>query len=65
MTARTIEITISPAGASLIETRGFAGNSCRDASRLIERALGRVADEQLTAEFYAANATEERERLQE
>ena len=65
MTARTIEITVSPTGASLIETRGFAGNSCRDASRLIERALGRVAAERLTAEFYAANAAEERERLQE
>ena len=51
-TARTIEIIVTPDGKTTIQTKGFAGGSCRDATRLIERALGKVAGEQLTAEFH-------------
>ena len=47
-----IEVIVSPAGATKIETRGFAGQSCRDASRFIEEALGQRAGEQLTPEFH-------------
>jgi hypothetical protein len=49
-----IEITISPAGATTIQTRGFAGSSCRQASEFLEQALGQRTGEQLTSEFYAA-----------
>ena len=49
---KTIEITISPAGETKVETKGFTGGSCRDASRLIEQALGKKSAEQMTAEFY-------------
>lgn len=49
---QTIEITISPTGESKVETKGFSGSSCRDASRFIEQALGQRTDEKLTAEFY-------------
>ena len=52
---KTIEITISPTGESRVETQGFTGSSCREASGLIEQALGRVTSERLTAEFYAEN----------
>jgi hypothetical protein len=43
--------------ATKIETKGFAGASCRDASRFIEEALGQRAGEQLTAEFHQAQTT--------
>ena len=50
---RTIEIMVSPQGETKLETKGFAGSSCREASRLLEQALGTEAKEQLTPEFYA------------
>jgi hypothetical protein len=49
---KTIEITISPKGETRIETKGFAGAECREASRAIEQALGIRTSEQLTAEFH-------------
>jgi len=35
-----------------VQTKGFAGPSCREASRFVERALGEPAAERLTAEFH-------------
>jgi hypothetical protein len=49
---KTIEITVSPTGESKVQTRGFAGGECKEASRFIEQALGRRTAETLTAEFY-------------
>ena len=49
---KTIEIVVAPDGNSTVETRGFVGRSCRDASRFIEQALGKQTDEKLTAEFH-------------
>ena len=49
---KTIEITVSPKGETKIETRGFTGSECRDASRFVEQALGTHSAETLTAEFY-------------
>ena len=49
---KIIEIIVSPTGQTTVQTKGFAGSSCQDASRLIEQALGKRTGEQLTAEFY-------------
>ena len=49
---KTIEITVSPNGEAKVETRGFAGGECREASRFVEQALGRKTAETLTAEFH-------------
>ena len=48
---QTIEITITTKGETSVQTRGFAGSSCRDASKFIEQALGQRTSETLTAEF--------------
>ena len=56
---QVIEIIVSPDGQARIETKGFAGASCRDASRFIEQALGQKAGEQLTAEFHQAQPTQQ------
>jgi hypothetical protein len=48
----TIEVVIHPAGDVTVQTKGFTGSSCRDASRLIEQALGVVQSDQPTAEMY-------------
>jgi hypothetical protein len=37
---KTIEIIVTPAGQTTVQTLGFSGPSCRDASRFIEQALG-------------------------
>ena len=55
---RTIEIVISPEGETVIETKGFAGSSCRDATKRLEKALGNVTQEQLTTECYLNDVTE-------
>ena len=49
---KTIEITVSPGGEAKVETRGFAGSECREASRFVEQALGQRTAETLTAEFH-------------
>jgi hypothetical protein len=49
---KTIEITVSPKGETRVETRGFSGPACREASRFVEQALGTKTAETLTAEFH-------------
>jgi len=51
---RTIEIIVSPEGDTSVQTKGFAGSSCREASKFIEEALGQRSNETLTGEFYQA-----------
>ena len=51
---KIMEVVISPSGDTRLETKGFAGASCRAASDLLERALGQTTGEQLTSEFHAA-----------
>ena len=51
---KTIEIVVQPDGKTRIETKGFTGTECKDASRFIEQALGIRTSEQLTAEFFQA-----------
>ena len=55
--SKTIEIIVAPDGATRVETKGFAGGECREASKFLEGALGQSQHEQLTPEFYAPNTT--------
>jgi len=50
--SKVIEIIVDAKGAATVQTNGFAGSECREASRFVEQALGRRTAEQLTAEFY-------------
>ncbi len=49
---KTIDITVSPKGETQVETRGFTGSECREASRFVEQAIGQRTAETLTAEFH-------------
>ena len=49
---KVIEIVISPTGETKVETKGFSGGECRDASKFVEVALGQKTSEQTTGEFY-------------
>jgi hypothetical protein len=50
--SKTIEIVVSPTGQTQVQTKGFVGSQCRQASQFIEQALGKRTQEQLTAEFH-------------
>jgi hypothetical protein len=49
---KIIRITVDPKGQTKVETRGFSGGECREASRFVEMALGTRSAETLTAEFH-------------
>ncbi|PQO28939.1 DUF2997 domain-containing protein [Blastopirellula marina] len=53
---RVIEITIAKDGRAQVETKGFAGSQCRDASRFLENALGQKANEVLKPEFHQSES---------
>ena len=49
---KTIEIIVSPTGQTDVQTKGFSGGECREASRFVEEALGQRVSETLNAEFH-------------
>lgn len=49
---KTIEIIVSPTGQTIVQTRGFSGTECQQASHFIESALGQALKETKSAEFY-------------
>ena len=53
---KTIEIVITVEGKTTVQTVGFTGSSCRDASKFVEEALGSRTGERLTAEFHQQSA---------
>jgi hypothetical protein len=61
---KTIEIIVSPKGETTVTTKGFAGGSCRDASRSLEEALGQRIGERLTAEFHQTSVTDRQQQQQ-
>ncbi len=56
---KTIEITVSPTGQTKVETKGFSGGACREASRFVEEALGSRTAESMTSEYYQGQRTTE------
>ena len=57
---KIIRVIVGPRGETKVETRGFSGGECREASRFVEQALGTRSAETLTAEFYQGQAIERR-----
>ena len=60
-TKKVIRVIVGPRGETRVETQGFSGGECREASRFIEQALGQPVGEQLTPEFYQTQATEQQQ----
>jgi hypothetical protein len=56
---RIIEVIVSPQGEITLQTKGYAGSDCLQASKFLEQALGVVTNDQKTTEFYQANATQQ------
>lgn len=52
----TITVRVSPTGETVIETTGFQGKACQDATRQLEAALGKVEAETKKPEFFQSAA---------
>ena len=61
---KTIEIIVASDGKTTVQTKGFAGASCRDASRFLEQALGQCSNEQFTAEFHQTETVRQSQEQQ-
>jgi hypothetical protein len=48
---RIIEVVISPQGEATVQTKGYAGSDCLQASKFLEAALGVVTTDKKTSEF--------------
>lgn len=51
---KIIEITVDTAGSTRVATHGIAGPACREVSRFLEQALGKITAETLAAEYHHA-----------
>lgn len=57
---RLIEVIVSPQGEVTLQTKGYAGGDCLQASQFLEQALGIVTKDQKTAEFHQTETTQQR-----
>jgi hypothetical protein len=62
--SRVIEVTVSPTGETSVQTKGYAGANCVQASKFLEQALGAVTAERMTSEFYATDTTAQHQEIE-
>jgi hypothetical protein len=56
---RIIEVIVSPQGETTVQTKGYAGADCLQASRFLEQALGLTLSDNKSAEFYQSTVAEQ------
>lgn len=57
--SKVIQVVVSPKGETKVETMGFTGSSCQEASRALEEALGARSSETLTGDYYASSGEQQ------
>jgi hypothetical protein len=57
--ARVIEVTVSPAGETTVQTKGYAGPDCLQASKFLEQSLGVTTNDRNMEEYYNTNKAEQ------
>ncbi len=57
---RIIEVIVSLQGEATVQTKGYAGSDCLQASRFVEQALGVVTTEHKTSEFFQSTSAEQK-----
>ena len=50
--SRIIEVIVSPTGQTTIQTKGYQGSQCTQASKWLEKALGEVTSDKKTPEYF-------------
>ena len=56
---RIIEIIVTPKGETTLQTKGYTGSDCIQASKFLEQALGVGVREQHTSEFFESATVEQ------
>jgi len=56
---KTIEIIVDAKGEATVQTKGFSGPSCREASKALEQALGVAQSDTPTGEMYQVKTAEQ------
>lgn len=54
---KVIDVIVQKDGKTEVETRGFSGRACFDASRFLEAALGICSGSRTTSEFHESKQT--------
>ena len=49
---RIIEVVVSPRGETIVQTQGYVGAECVQASQWLEQALGVTVTDRKTSEFF-------------
>ena len=57
--SRVIEVIVSPKGEVTIQTRGYAGSDCVQASKFLEQALGVTTADHKTADYYQTQTAQQ------
>lgn len=58
---RIIEVTVNLKGETVVQTKGYSGSDCLQASRFLETALGIITADRKTAEFYQVAQVEQQQ----
>jgi hypothetical protein len=53
---KIIEVIVYARGETTIQTKGFSGSECQQATKALEAALGAKLSDQPTSEFYTTSA---------
>ena len=56
---RIIEVIVSPPGEATVQTKGFSGSDCLEASKFLEQALGVASGDRKSDEFYATTPSKQ------
>lgn len=59
---KLIEVVVSPQGETTVQTQGYVGSDCLQATKFLEQALGVVAAERKTAEYYQTQTQQQEVR---
>jgi Protein of unknown function (DUF2997) len=62
--SRMIEVLVSPQGETTVQTKGYVGSDCLQASKFLEQALGLAITDRKTAEFFQTNQTTQHQEYQ-
>ena len=57
--SRIIELIVTPKGETTIQTKGYAGGTCTQASKWLEQALGIATTDNKTSEYYQSTTAEQ------
>ena len=59
--AKIIEVVVSPTGETTVQTKGFTGGECMNASQWLEKALGISGETHKTSEYFQSDQTQQQE----